>query len=191
VHAYPPLWPPLSDEALLAGFASRDPEAGAAFARRFQGRVFGLSVAILGNRSEAEEAAQDTFLRAFRHADDYDARRGTVAAWLLTIARNVAIDHSRLRRAEPLDPAALLELETVAPDAGPDERCIAAGEAARLREAIAMLPDEQRRALVLAAFLGRTAREIGAIERVPQGTIKTRIRAAMLKLRALLEVGDA
>lgn len=72
----------------------------------------------------------------------------------------------------------------------PDERRIAADEAARLRGAIATLPEEQRRALVLAAFFGRTAREIGMLEHVPLGTAKTRIRAAMLKLHSLLEVRD-
>ena len=102
------MWSPLSDEALLAGFAARDPDAAAAFVRRFQSRIFGLALTILSDRAEAEEAAQEAFLRAWRHADAYDPRRGAVSSWLLTIARNVAIDHARVRRTEPVDTLALL-----------------------------------------------------------------------------------
>jgi RNA polymerase sigma-70 factor (ECF subfamily) len=183
------LWSPLSDEALLAGFGARDPDASAAFVRRFQSRVFGLALTVLGDRHEAEEAAQDAFLRAFRYADAYDPRRGTVATWLLSITRNVAIDHARVRRSEPVDPGVLLA-DAVEPGAPPEELGIASDEASRLRAALATLPDEQRRALLLAAFFGRTAREIGALDGTPIGTVKTRIRTAMLKLHGLLEVSD-
>jgi RNA polymerase sigma factor (sigma-70 family) len=181
---------PLTDDALLAGFRAREPETAAAFVRRFQGRLFGLALTIIGDRAEAEEAAQETFLRAWRYADGYDPRRGPVATWLLAIGRNVAIDRARVRRTEPIDPCALLRLETIDPDASPDELQIAADEAARLRAAIVTLALEQRRALVLAAYFGRTAREIATLEDAPLGTIKTRIRTAMLKLHAMLEVGD-
>src|SRR3990170_3632553 len=101
------MWTP-SDESLLAGMGSGDPDAATAFVRRFQRRVFGLALAILGDRAAAEDAAQETFARAWRHADAYDPRRGAVATWLLTIARNVAIDHARVRRSDPVDPGALL-----------------------------------------------------------------------------------
>ncbi len=183
------MWSPLSDEALLAGFGARDPDASAAFVRRFQSRVFGLALTVLGDRHEAEEAAQDAFLRAFRYADAYDPRRGSVATWLLSITRNVAIDHARVRRSEPVDPGVLLA-EAVEPGAPPEELGIASDEAARLRAALATLPHDQRRALLLAAFFGRTAREIGALDGTPIGTVKTRIRTAMLKLHGLLEVND-
>ena len=182
---------PLSDEALLAGFRARDPIASAAFVRRFQTRVFGLVLTILGDRADAEEATQEAFLRAWRRAEAYDPRRGAVATWLLSIARNVAIDRVRGRRSEPvdIDPAALLE---GAADCGEslEEQRIAADDAAQLWDAIATLPAEQRRALLLAAFAGRTAREIGALDGTPIGTVKTRIRMAMLKLHGLLEVRD-
>ncbi len=178
----------MSDEALLAGMASRDPGAAAAFVRRFQSRVYGLALTILGDQGDAEEAAQEVFVRAWRHAEAYDAARGGVAPWLLTITRNVAVDMLRLRRAVPVDPSALLFLELPVTEPGPEERGLAAAEACRVRSAIAELPAEQRRALAFAAFFGRTAREISAIEDAPLGTIKTRIRTAMLKLHAELEV---
>jgi RNA polymerase sigma factor (sigma-70 family) len=171
----------LSDEALVAGLAAGDSGAATAFVRRFQARVFGLAVTMVGDPAVAEEIAQEAFTRAWRHADAYDARRGRVATWLLAITRNLAIDHLRAKRAEPLDPSAIGDAEqalwvTVRPAAG-DE----AGTAA-LREALAGVPEDQRRALLLAALYGYTAREIGEIERIPLGTAKTRIRAAMRKL---------
>ena len=180
----------LSDETLLVGLASGDAEAAAALVRRFQGRVYGLAMTIVGDASTAEDVAQETFIRAWRHAGAYDARRGRVATWLLSIARNIAIDALRLRRSEPLDPEALVALGTAGSDPSPEERGMLAAESSRLRDALAQLPPEQRRAVVMAAFFGRTAREISELEDVPLGTVKTRIRTGMLKLRATLEVSD-
>src|SRR5262245_33327861 len=94
----------LSDEALLAGFATGDPNTAAAFVRRFQGRVYGLALTIVRQPVIAEEVAQETFARVFRHAGAYDARKGRVATWLLSIARNLAIDHTRMKRLDPVDP---------------------------------------------------------------------------------------
>jgi RNA polymerase sigma factor (sigma-70 family) len=180
-----------SDEALLAGFATGDQRSAAAFVRRFQGRVYGLALTIVRQPAIAEEVAQETFARVWRHAGAYDARKGRVATWLLSITRNLAIDVTRMRRLDTLDPevlAAELSIETQAPPA--DEMDIAPDERARLRGAIGELPEDQRRALVLAAYLGRTAREISALDEIPLGTVKTRIRTAMLKLRSQLEVED-
>jgi RNA polymerase sigma factor (sigma-70 family) len=177
----------LSDETLLAGFGSEDPETSAAFVRRFQGRIYGLALSILGDPQGAEDAAQETFVRAWRHADAYDPRRGAVTTWLLTIGRNVAIDMARVRRPAPIDPAAMLMDELAGRQ---EERGSEVDEALRIRRALAGLPEDQRRPLVLAAFYGRTAREIAEIDGVPLGTVKTRIRAAMSKLRGVLEVRD-
>jgi RNA polymerase sigma factor (sigma-70 family) len=177
-----------SDEALLAGFATGDPDSAAAFVRRFQGRVYGLALTIVRSPVIAEDVAQETFARVWRHAGNYDARKGKVSTWILSIARNMAIDVTRMRRIDPIDPeviAAELMMQRDVPGAddglAPDER-------SRLRAAIAELPESQRRALVLAAYTGRTAREISALEGVPLGTVKTRIRTAMEKLRSKLEV---
>src|SRR4029453_2957260 len=91
----------LSDESLLAGLGSGDPDAAADFVRRFQRRGFGLTLSILRDRLAAEDAAQESFLRAWRHASTYDPRRGKVVAWLLTIARNVSINMLPTRRFDP------------------------------------------------------------------------------------------
>jgi RNA polymerase sigma-70 factor (ECF subfamily) len=174
----------LSDETLLAGMGSGDPDAAATFVRRFQARVYGLALTMLRDPGLAEDVAQETFVRAWRFAATYDARRARVPTWLLTIARNAALDRARVRSATPLDPEAIVrQLDVAEPQAGLD-----LPDRARLRGALAELPDDQRRALVLAAYGGRTAREIAELDGVPLGTVKTRIRAAMIKLRATLGV---
>jgi len=180
-----------SDEALLAGFATGDPGTAAAFVRRFQGRVYGLALTILRQPAIAEEVAQETFARVFRHAGNYDARKGRVSTWLLSIARNLAIDVTRMRRLDPVDPDVIsAELSFTSQEPGVDEWDLQPDEREQLRAAITELPDDQRRALVLAAYMGRTAREISDLDDVPLGTVKTRIRTAMLKLRDELLVGE-
>jgi RNA polymerase sigma factor (sigma-70 family) len=178
----------VSDETLLAGMGSGDPDAAAIFVRRFQRRVFGLTLSVLRDRGAAEEAAQDSFVRAWRHASAYDPRRGTVAAWLLTIARNVSINMLPRRRFDPIDPDVLLAMEAKRPRVDADEARVV--DAELLREPMARLPGDQRRALVLAVFYGFTAREISELDGVPLGTVKTRIRSAMLKLRSQLRMSD-
>lgn len=180
-----------SDEALLAGYATGDPRTAAAFVRRFQGRVYGLALTIVRQPAVAEEVAQETFVRVYRHAGNYDARKGRVSTWLLSIARNLAIDVTRMRRADPVDPdilAAELSVDSQSP--GIDEMGVQPDERDRLRGAIRELPEDQKSALVQAAYMGRTAREISDLDHVPLGTVKTRIRTAMLKLRSELEVED-
>jgi len=180
----------LSDEALLAGFATSDPDAAAGFVRRFQSRVYGLAITILGDAKAAEDVAQETFVRAWRHASTYDARRGPVSGWLLTIARNLALDRARLKGAQPVDPdfvASRLEQERSGD--GLDE-ATRIGDRDRLRGLLVGLPPQQRRALVLAVYFGRTAKEIGEMDGTPVGTVKTRIRDGLLKLRHRLEVED-
>ncbi len=175
-----------SDESLLAGVATGDPDAATALVRRYQRRVFGLARAVLGDASAAEDVAQEAFVRMWRHAEAFDPRRASVATWLLTITRNLAIDALRLRRAEPTDPAVLVALQVPSDDAGPADAAVLDDDVQRLHAALRALPVEQRRALVRAAFLGQTAQEIGTYEAIPLGTAKTRIRTAMLKLRDAL-----
>ena len=190
----------LSDEALLAGLGSGDPEAAATFVNRFQNRVFGMTLSILRDRQAAEEAAQEAFVRAWRHASTYDPRKGTVAAWLLMIARNVSINMLPSHRPYPVDPEALLGLQNPGPSQEPgppqdpdpsqDRDGQLAPVSGPMREALMRLPAEQRRALVLAVFYGYTAREVSEQDGTPVGTVKTRIRAALMRLRSELGVSD-
>lgn len=185
------MWP-LSDESLLTGLGAGDPEASTAFIRRFQHRVFGLALTILGDRSAAEDAAQETFARAWRHAGAYDPRRGGVATWLLTITRNVSVDMVRMRRVHPVEPETVIAMIEARSEkeAGTVDAYAVMDEVDRLRAALRSLPEEQKRTLVLAAFLGHTTGEISVLEDVPQGTVKTRLRTAIRKLRTSMEARD-
>ncbi|MFE4017474.1 RNA polymerase sigma factor [Streptomyces sp. NPDC059101] len=175
----------IPDEALLAGLAAGDPELAVTFVRRFQHTVFGVAIAVTRDTQLAEDIAQQTFERAWRHAQIYDSRRGSVTAWLTTIAHNLAIDAVRSRRPEPVAPQDLDALLDAVTDT--HERQALADEASStLRAAVAQLPGEQGRALVMAGIYGMTAQQVADWEHIPVGTAKTRIRTAMEKLRAAL-----
>jgi RNA polymerase sigma-70 factor (ECF subfamily) len=178
----------LPDEALLSGLAAGDPDAATAFTRRFQSRVYGLVLMIVRDEGTAEDVAQETFVRAWKHARSYDARRGRVATWLLTIARNLAVDVVRVRSAEPLDPDVVVtKLQNAGLASEPADQGLPPDERERVRHAMVDLPRDQRRALFFAAYAGRTAQEVSEIEGIPLGTAKTRIRTAMRRLRESLE----
>ncbi|MFE4593494.1 RNA polymerase sigma factor [Streptomyces laurentii] len=187
-HTGPPFGPlgRTSDEALLSGLPTGDPEIAVAFVRRFQRAVFGVAVAVVGDPQLAEDIAQQTFERAWRHAQMYDPRRGSVRTWLTAIAHHLAVDAIRARRASPVAPEDLDALLGVVTDT-PERRALADDSAARVRRAVAELPREQARALVMAGIYGMTAREVAGAEDIPLGTAKTRIRTGTLKVRALLE----
>ena len=176
-----------TDEALLAGMAGGDQAASVAFVRRFERRVFGLAYSMTHDATLAEEVAQESLIRVWRHAPVFDPRRGSVVSWVLTITRNLTIDALRLRRAVPTDPddfaaSALESLDQTPEDAVQrvDARTIASA-------ALLKLTPEQRRAVVLAAAYGHTALEISEKEGIPLGTAKTRIRTGLHRLRAELE----
>jgi RNA polymerase sigma factor (sigma-70 family) len=171
---------------LVAGLAAGDQDAASAFVRRFQRRVFGLARTIVSDDRAAEDIAQEAFVRAWKHAAAYDPRRGSVVGWLLTITRNLAIDAVRVRRPVAFDPAALLGFDQPSRDREPPELAQLSEDTDRLRSALAQLPEEQCRAIVLSGLLGYTAREVGEMEDIPLGTAKTRIRTALIRLRAVL-----
>lgn len=171
-------------------FMTGDPEFAVAFVRRFQRRVFGVAVAVVGDVQLAEDIAQQTFERACRHAQVYDPRRGSVPTWLAAIAHNLAIDAVRARKATPVDPTDLENMmETVT--STPERQALSAEAAAELRRAVAALPRDQARALVMAGIYGMTAQQVADFEKIPLGTAKTRIRAAMGKLRVSLATRQA
>ena len=173
-----------SDDAVLAGLAASDPVAARVFVTRFSPRAYGLALQLVGDRIMAEDVAQEALLRAWRHAASFDARRGTVATWVLSIVRHLAIDTLRMRRSEPVDPT---RLEPLIANVGPADAPAVAAEhdhdARRLRVELAGLPVEQRRAVVLAAYGGLSASEVATAEQIPLGTAKTRIRAGLRRLR--------
>lgn len=175
----------VSDEALLAGLASGDGDAAVAFVRRHQRRVFGLAFTLLHDRDQADDIAQEAFFRVWRHAGNFDARRGSVTTWLLAITRNLAIDALRASRVRPAADEVLLPALPTSGDL-PGDASVSADELRRVARALEAVPEEQRRALLLARLRGLTAAELAAHEGIPLGTAKTRIRTGLLRLRAEL-----
>jgi RNA polymerase sigma-70 factor (ECF subfamily) len=175
-----------TDEALLAGMASGDEDSTVVFVRRYQRRVYGLAVAILGDSSAAEDVAQEALLRAWRHSPVFDSRRGSVENWVLTIARNLSIDALRKQRSVPTDPDELVNLAKASHVTSLEDTVATRSFRGAILEALGTIPAEQRRAVLLASLYGRTAQEICEIEEIPLGTAKTRIRAGLAKLRARL-----
>lgn len=181
-----------SDEALLAGLAAGDPEATVAFVRRYQRRVYGLALTLLHDRDLADDVAQEALVRAWRHAGAFDPRRGSVTTWLLTITRNLSIDAIRANRVTPVADDVLEAALPVSSGDGPGDASVVADEVRRVARALDALPDEQRRALILTRLRGLTAAEVAAKEGIPLGTAKTRIRSALLRVRAdLIPVEEA
>jgi len=161
-----------------------DEAAAVAFVRRFQRRVYGLALSMVRDPALAQDIAQEAFLRAWRHAVAFDRRRGTVATWILTITRNLAVDAMRVRRPVVTGPADTLWALLADKARLPDEQAASCDGRARVARAVASLPPEQGRALVLAVVYGYTALEVSKFEAVPLGTAKTRIRRGLQKLRA-------
>jgi RNA polymerase sigma-70 factor, ECF subfamily len=173
-----------ADLDLLRRVAQRDEAALGILYDRFGGIVYALAHRIVGQQVDAEEVAMETFSQVWRDAGKFDASRGTVAAWLCIIARSRALDlvrsHSRRQRLtdsvarEPVDEA------VGAPDVLHDERRQAVGAA------LAELPEAQREAIELAYYQGLSQSEIAERLQQPLGTIKTRMRTGMLRLREML-----
>jgi len=175
-----------ADQRLMRSFAARDVGAAEVLYERFAGRIYGLGLVMLGNEAAAQDLVQDTFVKLWRNADRYDRSRGKLETWVLLIARSLAIDAIRRR---------VLEVRTLESDdrptevdqgPGPDERAVTVDLTDRARRAMSSLPAEQRAALELAYLGGKTSAEISDLEGIPVGTAKTRIRAALLRLRDLL-----
>ncbi len=190
--------PPTGDKLLElddATLASQVAEGSAAALEvlydRYSRIVLSFATRMLGDRQSAEELLQEVFLRAWQQAHNYSAGRGSFATWLLSITHNMSIDEIRKRRrrpqrAESADPVLML---TNVKDRSPSVE--ESAELGDLREtmarAIGTLPEPQRRAIELAYFRGLTQREIAEELDEPLGTIKTRMRLGMRKLKDYLE----
>lgn len=154
---------------------------------RYHRQCFALSLRILGSEPDAEEAVQETFVRVWRSAPQYDNSRAGVASWVMSIARNLCIDElrRRRRRAPQLpsfdDALELAGTERTDLDA---ERAVVGGQ---VRAALHGLPAEQRSAIELVYFHGLSSQEVGTILRVPPPTVRSRLRLGLLKLGSILK----
>ncbi len=179
--------PGWEDRTLVAGIARRQQEALDQLYEKYQAVVYHLAFRILNSRESAEEVVHDVFWQVWREAGRYDAQRGSVGAWLATLARSRTIDTLRARRDKP---AAAVDIDdrpiTTDPADDPQEVASLDQRALLVRDALDSLPADQRAALELSFFGGLTHVEIAKQLAEPLGTVKTRIRAAMLRLREQL-----
>lgn len=172
---------------LLARIAAGDQSALAEFYDASSAKVFGLAMKILADRTAAEEVTMDVYTQVWRRASTYDTERGTPGSWLMTLAKTRAIDRFRSSYLErgrqvPLDQAAELPGDAATP-----EQYSADLERQRLvQEAMASLSAEQRQAIALAYYWGLSQSEIADRLRLPLGTVKTRMRLGMIRLREVL-----
>jgi RNA polymerase sigma-70 factor (ECF subfamily) len=167
--------------------AAGDSSALAELYDRHGRAVYSLCTRILRDPSEAEDVVQEVFTQAWREAARYRAERASVAGWLLMLARTRAIDRLRARRVRGIGVAAGAEgPELPDPSANQESAYMDAAWAARIRDACLALPNGQRTAVELAFFEGLTHVEIADRLREPLGTVKTRIRTALLRLRDAL-----
>ena len=180
-------------QALVAQMAQGHQEALAALFDETSGLLNGLLHRILEKPEDAEEVLLDVYLKAWKNAAAYSEKRGSVQAWLVTMARNSAIDRIRQHRAQPR--TVLLEFdESFDPPAreqSPETLSLEEQKRRRIRTVVAQLPEEQRDALELAFFGGLTHQELAERLGEPLGTIKSRIRMGLMRLRTLLEEAGA
>jgi len=175
----------ISDNDLLHAVARGDELALAACYDRYRLILFGLILRILHDRQEAEDVLQEVFLQVWRRAGDFDEARGRAFTWLVTIARSRALDRLRAAgsRTRLSDQAAQMPRAEVG-DAALD--ALKSEQGFIVRTALAELPEDQRKTLLLAYFEGLTQTEIAARLGDPLCTVKTRMRSGMIKLRELL-----
>jgi RNA polymerase sigma-70 factor (ECF subfamily) len=181
----------LSDEDLMECVASGDQQALAHLYERYARIIYGLAIKILTSTEHAEDVVQETFWRVWKRSSTFQAHSGQFAPWLFGIARNLCIDELRRRRVRPVTASNGVEEQVLL--AIPDTHQDVAGltwEAERRRlivGALNDLPADQRQVIELAYFGGLSQREIADQLQSPLGTIKTRVRLALQKLKGILQ----
>jgi RNA polymerase sigma-70 factor (ECF subfamily) len=175
------------DRVTVDRMARGDTSAVADLYDRHARAIYSLALRILSDAAEAEDVVQDVFTQAWRQASRYDAARAPVVGWLLVIARARALDRLRAQRsrivADRMDESTPQPRD---PDPSQEVLAITGEQAERLRGALSVLPDGQREAIELAYYQGLSQSDIAERLQQPLGTIKTRIRTGLLKLREVL-----
>ena len=179
-----------AEDALLIGQIANGQESAVdALYDRYHRLVFSVALAVVGEHSVAEEVTLDVFVHVWRGAKTYDPARARVSTWLVAIARHHAIDVLRWQSARVDSKSILLDDMPLQDDTDPfdpEELAQLSMERKTVQRAMAQLPSDQRQALFLAFFKGYSHQQIAELLQQPLGTVKTRIRLAMQKLRALL-----
>jgi RNA polymerase sigma-70 factor (ECF subfamily) len=176
-----------ADVDLLRRIGTGDVQAVGELYDRYSPLLLPLALRIVRDRAEAEDVLHDAFMTVAERAGQYAVERGTVAAWLVTLVRNLAIDRTRRRERRGALARDVLAHEPTAPAPDPETLTADASERAKIRRALAKLPEAQRQTLEVAFFEGLSYPEIAARENVPLGTIKSRAARALASLRGALD----
>jgi RNA polymerase sigma-70 factor, ECF subfamily len=173
----------VADGEIVSRIAAGQGDALGDLDGRYGKLVYSLACRILRDAAEAEDIVQDVFAQAWREANRYDPRRASVTGWLLLLTRTRAIDRLRSRRVRGIGVVASTPIDLADPAEDQELAAIRGAEADQLRAAYAGLPAPQRTAIELAYYEGLTHTEIAARLQEPLGTVKTRIRSALQRLR--------
>jgi RNA polymerase sigma-70 factor (ECF subfamily) len=183
----------LADEELMPLVGAKDPEAFEVLFDRHGGAAFSLAYRIVGDRAAAEEVTQEAFISVWRSGARFDAARGSVRSWLLSVVRNRAIDFLRSRAGKApkltFDDDSVLEQRPATERT--EEEALRRETAGELRGAIDKLPGEQSKVIELAYFGGFSHSEIAQMLNLPMGTVKGRMRLGLEKIRGELAEGLA
>ena len=183
----------LADEELMPLGGGRDPDAFDVLYDRHGGAAYSLAYRIVGDRAAAEEVTQEAFISVWRSGARFDAGRGSVRSWLLSVVRNRAIDFLRSRAGKApklsFDDDSILDQRPA--QERTEEEALRRETAAELRGALEKLPGEQSKVIELAYFGGFSHSEIAEILGLPMGTVKGRMRLGLEKIRGELAEGLA
>ena len=181
----------LNTEPLIKRVANGDTAALELLYEQYAPAVMGLAVKMLGDQATAEEVVQETFWRVWRNADSFSARQGSFSSWLFGITRNLSIDTWRRGKVRPqpvINEQEQQQLENRPdPEANVDESAWTAIKHGQVRQALNALPQAQRQVVELAFFGSMTRQEIAEAIGAPLGTVHTRARLGLQKLRELLQ----
>ena len=171
----------MEDQGLLSEIQDGSQDAMAVFFDRYSRMVYSVALRVLKDSGEAEDVMQEIFIQVWQNPGAFISGRGSLGGWLVVVARNRAID--KLRRRKPSDPVELFALPSSANLAQESERAFLL---AKIQAAMAKLPEEQRASVDLAFFEGLSHSEIAEKTGEPLGTVKTRIRLALIAIRKVL-----
>ena len=175
-----------ADTSLMTGLLQREPGAAAALYDRYASRVYGLGLVLLGNKTDAEDLVQDTFLKVWRKGASFDAGRGPLDAWILLNARSLAIDLLRRRTLEARSLSSGGWRSDVSDEPSPESYAEHRDMMRRARNAMDRLPHGQRSALELSYLGQRSSTQVAELQGIPPGTVKSRIRRGIATLHQTL-----
>jgi len=177
------------DGELAEGLRRRDPLAMEVLYERLNRQAFGLAYRILGDGPSAEDVVQEALLTVWRQADRIDAARGRVNSFVMTLVHHKAIDALRVKRGQQARQVSVDFASVEKADADFSERVLESIAGGEVREAMSELPEDQRRPIEMAYFEGLTHIEIADALGLPLGTVKSRLRLGLEKMRAALKAG--